>query len=39
MTVSFLWWLSIVKAPNVEKKNNNNNNNNVTCARYECITN
>ena len=31
MTFSFLWWPSIVKAPNVKKKkkkNNNNNNNN-----------
>ena len=36
MTFSFLWWLSIVKAPNVEKKNNNNN---VTCALNEYITN
>ena len=39
MTFSFLWWLSIVKAPNVEKKKNNNNNNNVTCALNEYITN
>ena len=30
MTFSFLWWLSIVKDPNVKKK--------VTCARYEYIT-
>ena len=27
MTFSFLWWLSIVKDPNVKKR--------VTCARYE----
>ena len=39
MTFSFLWWLSIAKAPNVEKNNNNNNSNNVTWARYEYITN
>ena len=24
MTFSFLWWLSIVKAPNVKKKQNKN---------------
>ena len=39
MTLLFLRWLSIVKAPNVEKKKNNNNNNNVTCALNECIAN
>ena len=33
MTFSFLWWLSIVKAPNVKKEKK------VTCARYEYITN
>ena len=38
MTFSFLWWLAIAKAPNVEK-NNNNNSNNVTWVRYENITN
>ena len=31
MTFSFLWWLSIVKAPNVKKEKK------VTCARYEYI--
>ena len=30
MTLSFLWWLPIAKAPYVKKK--------VTCARYEYIT-
>ena len=33
MTFSFLWWLSIVKAPNVKKEKK------VSCARYEYITN
>ena len=32
MTFSFLWWLSIVKAPKKKKRERE------TCARYEYIT-
>ena len=35
MTFSFLWWLFIVKAPNVQKKKKRKK---MTCARYEYIT-
>ena len=34
MTFSFLWWLSIVKAPNVKKKKKKK----VICAQYEYVT-
>ena len=36
MTFSFLWWLSIVKAPNVKKKKKKKK---VICAQYEYVTN
>ena len=37
MTFSFLWWLSIVKAPNVKKEKKKKRK--VICAQYEYVTN